>query len=319
MVSLKFPGDHERCCRLREVRRISVKMAPRGLLILVVMLGGMVCGGAPYRRQVKQLAWEVRELLRTCSDRNDSQWNCLWDQGLAAVDDFVNRDKIPLVTGVSLVRVKATKVNASNPSSAVPSDESKNLNNVTKDSEQSKTWTGRVLDALDHMFETHVLQIDLVPRNSDSARGQSNHTKQQQQQKMSNDVNGWWQKKKGSFRGFETKDVDEGRHRRRQQMIPMMIFGVVVFGSFVIPMGFQFLAALSGKAFLMAKLALLLASINGLKRVAQPGVHYGLYHHVDQHPHHLHGSPGVLYDRDNGFGPRNLPPVPPPSSSHQTE
>ncbi|XP_038122902.1 uncharacterized protein LOC119771222 isoform X1 [Culex quinquefasciatus] len=295
-------------------------MAPRGLLILVVMLGGVVRGGAPYRRQVKQLAWEVREMLQTCSGRNDSQWNCLWDQGLAAVDDFVNREKIPLVTGVSLVRVKAGKVNASNPSSAVPSDESKNLNSVTEDSEQSKTWAGRVLDALDHMFETHVLQIDLVPRNSDSARGQSNHTKQQQQQKMSNDVNGWWQKKKkGSFRGFETEDVGEGRHRRRQQMIPMMIFGVVVFGSFVIPMGFQFLAALSGKAFLMAKLALLLASINGLKRVAQPGVHYGLYHHVDQHPHHLHGSPGVLYDRDNGFGPRNLPPVPPPSSPHPTE
>lgn len=85
-------------------------MAPRGLLILVVMLGGMVCGGSPYRRQVKQLAWEVREMLQTCSDRNDSQWNCFWDLGLAAVDDFVNREKIPLVTGVSLVRVKAGKV-----------------------------------------------------------------------------------------------------------------------------------------------------------------------------------------------------------------
>lgn len=83
----------------------------------------------------------------------------------------------------------------------------KNHKNATEDSEQSKTWAGRVLDALDHMFETHVLQIDLVPRNSNSVRG-SNHTKQQQQ-KMSNDVNGWWQKK-GSFRRFETLDVGEG-------------------------------------------------------------------------------------------------------------
>lgn len=51
-------------------------------------------------------------------------------------------------------------------------------------------------------------------------------------------------------------------------MIPMMIFGVTVFGMFIVPIAFQFLTALSGKAFLMAKLALLLASINGLKRVS---------------------------------------------------
>lgn len=31
----------------------------------------------------------------------------------------------------------------------------------------------------------------------------------------------------------------------------------------------------------MAKLALLLASINGLKRIASQGVHYGLYHAPD--------------------------------------
>lgn len=35
-----------------------------------------------------------------------------------------------------------------------------------------------------------------------------------------------------------------------------------------VPMGFQFLAVLGGKAFLMSKLALLLASVNGLKRVS---------------------------------------------------
>jgi hypothetical protein len=36
---------------------------------------------------------------------------------------------------------------------------------------------------------------------------------------------------------------------------------------FFVTLGFQFLATFSGKAFLMAKMALLLASINGLKRV----------------------------------------------------
>lgn len=47
----------------------------------------------------------------------------------------------------------------------------------------------------------------------------------------------------------------------------MMLMGITVFLMVFVPMGFQFLAALGGKAFLMAKLALLLASVNGLKRV----------------------------------------------------
>lgn len=46
----------------------------------------------------------------------------------------------------------------------------------------------------------------------------------------------------------------------------MAMMGLIVL---LVPMGFQFLAALSGKAFLMAKLALLLASVNGLKRVSR--------------------------------------------------
>lgn len=57
------------------------------------------------------------------------------------------------------------------------------------------------------------------------------------------------------------------RHRRRNQMLPMMVFGITAFGMIVVPIGFQFLAVLGGKALLLAKMALLLASVNGLKRV----------------------------------------------------
>uniref|UniRef100_A0A182TYH6 Protein osiris 23 n=1 Tax=Anopheles melas TaxID=34690 RepID=A0A182TYH6_9DIPT len=145
------------------------------------------------------------------------------------------------------------------------------------------TWSGAVLSALRRLLDTHVLEVDLAYPNGASA----------------------------------SRAYGEGRHRRRQQMIPMMIFGVTVFGMFIIPIAFQFLTALSGKAFLMAKLALLLASMNGLKRVASTGVHYGLYHAVDQHPvpaphppppfhQHSHALP-LLYDRAEGLyadGPR---------------
>lgn len=46
-----------------------------------------------------------------------------------------------------------------------------------------------------------------------------------------------------------------------------MIAGVTALGIVTIPMGFQFLAVLGGKALLLAKMALMLAMMNGLKRV----------------------------------------------------
>lgn len=50
-------------------------------------------------------------------------------------------------------------------------------------------------------------------------------------------------------------------------MLPMMLFGIVAIGMILVPMGFQFLSMFAGKAVLLSKIALLLASISGLKRV----------------------------------------------------
>lgn len=61
--------------------------------------------------------------------------------------------------------------------------------------------------------------------------------------------------------------TERARHRQRNQMLPMMVFGVTALGMVLVPLGFQFLAVLGGKALLLAKMALLLASINGVKRV----------------------------------------------------
>lgn len=61
-------------------------------------------------------------------------------------------------------------------------------------------------------------------------------------------------------------DSARARHRRNQ-MLPMMAFGMTALGMVMVPLGFQFLAVLGGKALLLAKMALVLASINGFKRV----------------------------------------------------
>lgn len=68
------------------------------------------------------------------------------------------------------------------------------------------------------------------------------------------------------------------RHRHRHHMMPMMMLGLMLLGSVFIPMGFQFLAVLGGKALILAKMALILSSIQGLKKIATSGINYGLYH-----------------------------------------
>lgn len=65
-------------------------------------------------------------------------------------------------------------------------------------------------------------------------------------------------------------------------MMPLIIFATVALGMVLIPMGFQFLAVLGGKALLLSKMALILSSIQGLKKIASSNVSYGLYHEHDR-------------------------------------
>lgn len=69
-------------------------------------------------------------------------------------------------------------------------------------------------------------------------------------------------------------------------MMPIAMMGVLLMGSVLIPMGFQFLAVLGGKALILAKMALMLSSIQGLKKIATNGVNYGLYHSPVPEPWH---------------------------------
>ncbi|XP_013165112.1 PREDICTED: uncharacterized protein LOC106115969 [Papilio xuthus] len=73
-------------------------------------------------------------------------------------------------------------------------------------------------------------------------------------------------------------DKVESRGRRRHHLMTMMMFGIVSIGMVLVPMGFQFLAVLGGKALVLAKMALILASIQGLKKIASSPLNYGFYH-----------------------------------------
>lgn len=72
-------------------------------------------------------------------------------------------------------------------------------------------------------------------------------------------------------------------------MFAMMVMGFMIMASILIPMGFQFLTVLGGKSLLMAKMALIMSAINGLKKIATSHVGYGFYHTAPDGYHHDHG------------------------------
>ncbi|CAK1546027.1 unnamed protein product [Leptosia nina] len=77
---------------------------------------------------------------------------------------------------------------------------------------------------------------------------------------------------------FGDRNVETVEQRgRRRHMLTMMMFGIVSMGMVLVPMGFQFLAVLGGKALLLAKMALILASIQGLKKIGTSPLSYGFY------------------------------------------
>lgn len=108
-----------------------------------------------------------------------------------------------------------------------------------------RSWSAYIINRFAAILTTHILQFDFDPIDYIDAKAASS----------------------AAATTTRTAAAVSARHRHRNQMLPMMIFGVTAFGVFAVPMGFQMLAILSGKALLMAKMALLLASMNGLKRV----------------------------------------------------
>ena len=55
----------------------------------------------------------------------------------------------------------------------------------------------------------------------------------------------------------------------------MAMMGMMIMGSVLIPMGFQFLTVLGGKALLLSKMALMLASMQNMKKGPHSSFNYG--------------------------------------------
>ncbi|XP_060829637.1 uncharacterized protein LOC132914496 [Bombus pascuorum] len=254
-----------------------MQMHPRAFYVFILVI--LVTDGASCDDNTKWYTG-LRTVLQNCpleSWNNSGQdeflekfRKCVQEHALAALDALLVDDIIPVFEGLDLVRFH----------------EDKNFTDNYRESEigDDTNWTAVIVKRLLRVLRTHVFKVDV--------------------DYLTNKII--------SLFNNEVTDVDsykfEGRrrrHRRRHNhMVPLMMMGFLLMGSILIPMGFQFLAVLGGKALLLAKMALILSSIQGLKKIATNGVNYGLYH--------AHPVAQGWHDRSH-IDPPNLDlPFPPP-------
>nr|CAD7420352.1 unnamed protein product [Timema poppensis] len=85
-----------------------------------------------------------------------------------------------------------------------------------------------------------------------------------------------------------TQSAKSRIRRHHRHMFPLMVVGFMTMAAFLVPLGFQFMAMLGGKALLLSKIALMMSSFQGLKKVAASGINYGWYQVPPYDPYH-HG------------------------------
>ncbi|XP_016838800.1 uncharacterized protein LOC107980819 [Nasonia vitripennis] len=188
----------------------------------------------------------------------ESLADCARKRALMAIDDILEDDVIPLVSGFELVKFRPE-------ANATVTFNVRNLLNRIREKaypeDKEISWRERLTSRLSRVLRTHVIKLDFerLMRRSPAANVVTAAS---------------------SARAVDGRIEPRGRRRRRRQMqmMPIIMMGVLLMGSVLIPMGFQFLAVLGGKALILAKMALMLSSIQGLKKIATNGVNYGLYH-----------------------------------------
>ncbi|XP_076683898.1 DUF1676 domain-containing protein Osi23 isoform X2 [Andrena cerasifolii] len=245
---------------------LQAQMHPRAFYALALVL---LAGNAGCEDRTRWFS-SLSTVLKNCPQES---WNssgqeeflekfrrCVQERVLASLDTLLRGDVIPVFAGLDLVRFQEDGVNST-------------YNDTDSDPGDEANWTAIIAKRLLRVLRSHVFKVD-VDRLTIASPSNNSETE------VGN----------GVFEGRR-------RHRRRHNhMMPLLMMGFVLMGTILIPMGFQFLAVLGGKALLLAKMALILSSIQGLKKIASNGVNYGLYHtpvaegwhersHIEPPPH----------------------------------
>ncbi|RLU18280.1 hypothetical protein DMN91_008636 [Ooceraea biroi] len=265
-----------------------MQMHSRALHVLALALTAVVRAGCDDKAK-----WysELRHILKNCpfESRNGSGQDelleafrrCVQQRAINTLDALFNNDVIPVFDGIDLVRYHK----ASNENSTKSNDTFAFENKLGNDT----SWSTIIWNRVTRILRTHAIRINIdYMFNAGSTTSNSS-----QPETSDNAVQG------------------RRRHHRRRHhhLMPLMMMGMFLMGSVLIPMGFQFLAVLGGKALILAKMALILSSIQGLKKIATSGVNYGLYHHSPE-LHGWHDRSQQVLPEDEQHHPIYMPPHP---------
>ncbi|XP_022193204.2 uncharacterized protein LOC111051083 [Nilaparvata lugens] len=92
------------------------------------------------------------------------------------------------------------------------------------------------------------------------------------------------------LRLWDSSQVEEGRRRHQyRKAFPMMVAGYMMLSAFLVPLGFQFMAMIGGKALLLSKMALMMSMLGGFKKLLSPDP---IYHLPAAAPSFEHASLG---------------------------
>ncbi|XP_066907795.1 uncharacterized protein [Halyomorpha halys] len=85
------------------------------------------------------------------------------------------------------------------------------------------------------------------------------------------------------------------RHRHYRKAFPMMVAGYMVMSAFLIPLGFQFMAMIGGKALLLAKMAFFMSMFSGYKRLTSDLDYHHHHDAIGGHDHLFHHGGGNFF------------------------
>ncbi|XP_058806875.1 uncharacterized protein LOC131673144 [Phymastichus coffea] len=251
----------------------------RVLLLLLLLLLPMLVPGRAARPRSPWLG-ALGALLEDCP--RDALAGCARRRALAAIDRILEDDTVPLVEGLELVKLRERTANDSvtvavrdllrrvreGDCRTAPQTAAEHEWTEEEEEEEEGGWRARLTRRLARALGTHAVRIDA--------------------ERLAR-----WAGDGGGAAVGQVESRGRRRRRRQMQMMPIVMMGVLLMGSVLIPMGFQFLAVLGGKALILAKMALMLSSIQGLKKIATNGVNYGLYHSPVPEPWHERSTAGA--------------------------
>ncbi|XP_025074941.1 uncharacterized protein LOC105430372 isoform X1 [Pogonomyrmex barbatus] len=253
-----------------------MQMHPRAFHVLALALTVVVRANCDDKTKwfsgLRSIIKNCPSMSRNSSDQDellDIFRRCVQQRAIDTLDTLLDDDVITIFDGINLIRLSSNDENNT--------EYKDNSSDGLK--EEDISWSAIIWNRVTHLLRTHAVKIDIDRMFNVNTPAQNP----------------------------DSNNIVQGRRRRRKShMFPLMLMGLLLMGSILVPMGFQFLAVLGGKALILAKMALILSSIQGLKKIATSHVNYGLYHA----PEGWHDRSHQMMPNEEEHYPIYVPPHP---------